>query len=119
MVFLIEGVDGCGKSTVVQSLRELYPEITYVKEFYPGDSLEERLIRVKTLSNHINSTEVVVYDRATALDEFVYEPILAGVGGKDPMLDWNKVHPMISKCGIIYLDCSSAVARKRLEDRGD
>ena len=116
MVFLIEGIDGCGKTTVVNNLKKLFPEITYVKESRPGDSYDERVNRLDALRKYINSCEVVVYDRATALDEFIYEPV---IGKRPSMLKWEEVEPLLSQCVVIYLSCAVDVISERLEGRGD
>lgn len=116
MVFLIEGMDGTGKTTAVDGLKMLLPDAVYIKESYPGDSLEERQNRLQVLKRRINSCEVFVYDRATALDEFVYEPI---VGSGAPKLDWEYVKPILSQCLTIYFECDSTTIVDRLENRGD
>lgn len=116
MVFLIEGIDGCGKSTVVEGLRKLFPEIVYVKESYPGDQLEERLNRLSILRQRTVSGQTVIYDRATALDEFCYEPV---IGKREPMLDWEYAKSVLDQCVIIYLECDKQTLVQRLAERGD
>lgn len=116
MVFLIEGVDGSGKSTVVKGLKEIFPEIAYIKESYPGDSIETRTYRLDLLRRHVVSGHPVVYDRATALDEFCYEPV---IGKREPRLDWERAKAVLDQCVIIYLECKKETIAKRLAERGD
>lgn len=116
MVFLIEGIDGCGKTTAIENLKKMFPDIVFIKESYPGDSVEERAVRLERLQVHVNMPAVFIYDRCTALDDFIYEPVIAN---KDSMLDWNRVAPLLAECKIIYLDCDLNVVKERLEQRGD
>lgn len=116
MVFLIEGIDGCGKSTLVDGLKKVLPDISYIKESYPGDSVEERCERVGRLRQAILGGKTVVYDRATAIDEFCYEPV---IGKRNPTLSWEHVKPILEHCTIIYLRCDMSVIKERLAARGD
>lgn len=117
MVFIIEGVDGAGKSTVIKHLKEAFPEAVFVRESYPGKSADVRYDRFDQLKdNIISSTKTYIYDRATALDDFIYNPVIED---KESCLDWKDVFPALAQCKIIFLDCNTTVLRGRVDDRGD
>lgn len=117
MVVILEGVDGCGKSTVFENLKKILGESAYFfKESYPGDSLEERQSRLSNIRNFTRYPNLVIYDRATIVDDFIYNDVIAC---KPPMLKWEEVLPVLNDCLIIYLDCDQDTLVKRLRERGD
>ena len=71
MVIIVEGLDGTGKTTLCNQLGEdLGCEI--IHEGYPGESFGIRLYRLRRLIENIKSNKLIIYDRCTCIDDFVY-----------------------------------------------
>ena len=121
MLYIMAGVDGAGKSTCFDILRRyLGNKAVFVKESYTP-SIEERLARVEKIAKLAASDRVVIYDRATVLDDLVYEPILQGkesVLRKDSEVS-DKVRQILSEAKVLYFICKDVVAEERLKERGD
>lgn len=117
MVILLEGVDGTGKSTLMQYLKSVLKEsAVFIKESYTPDVLEKQA-RLQQLDRYADNKDTLfIYDRATAIDEFVYNPIIAN---EEPQLDYEEARAILQKCFIIYLTCQTDVLLRRLEGRGD
>lgn len=121
MLYIMAGADGSGKSTCFETLkRYLGNKAVFVKESYTP-SVEERYARVRKIANLAKSDKVVIYDRATVLDDLVYEPVLQekdSVLFKEPEIA-ELVDEVLRKAKILYFVCDDDVLKNRLEERGD
>lgn len=120
MIYIIEGVDGVGKTSVVDSLKTLLPKrFKFVKES-ATDSAFEKWDRVKRVEDFLKRGCDVVYDRSSLIDEFVYEPIIAH---KEPVFSSSeavaRIETILSLCTVIYLHCDKDVIIERTKERGD
>lgn len=115
MIYILEGADGAGKSSVFQWLKEHLEDAVFIKESYTP-SLEERKQRVDKFERLLQSGKTVVYDRATILDDYIYEPIMANV---ESQLDASVTWPLLKQATVIYFDCPVKVLAERLAQRGD
>ena len=123
MLYILTGVDGAGKSTCFEVLkRYLGNKAIFVKESYTP-SVEDRIERIYRALNLAESDKVVIYDRASVIDDFVYEPILQ----KKPSAyetvatseDYDILLEVLRKAKIIHFTCDDEVLKERLEERGD
>lgn len=115
MIYILEGADGAGKSSVFQWLKEHLEDAVFIKESYTP-SLEERKQRVNKFERLLQSGKTVVYDRATILDDYIYEPIMANA---ESQLDGSVTWPLLKQATVIYFDCPVKVLAERLARRGD
>lgn len=72
MVLIIEGLDGVGKSTICQLLKEKL-DCDIIHEGYPGEIKGERQNRYFRLLKNTYGDGTVIYDRCTCIDDFVYK----------------------------------------------
>lgn len=119
MIVVITGLDGTGKTSTVNELRNIVKNASFVAEPYPGDNLTFKLVRKEMLQlnvkwdNHIK----VIYDRATLLEDMVYERLFTGRQSYfegDPMID-----RVFSKIRFVYLTTDIDTLKIRLKKRGD
>ena len=121
MLYIMAGADGSGKSTCFETLkRYLGNKAVFVKESYTP-SVEERLARVRKIAKLAQSDKIVIYDRATVLDDMVYEPVLQK---KESIFHKNvdvyvQVEQILQNAKILYFTCENAALKERLEERGD
>lgn len=119
MLYIMAGVDGTGKSTCFDTLkRYLGNKAVFIKESYTP-SVTERLDRVRKIAELAESDKVIIYDRATVLDDLVYEPVLQK---KDSVLYETMYHlvgHVLRKAKILYFTCEDIALKGRLEERGD
>lgn len=115
MVYILEGVDGSGKSTLFNKLKVMLPDAIFIKESYTP-SAAEKFLRLDRFHDLTESDKIVIYDRATVCDDFVY----CAVKKETPsVLHETGALGLLHKATIIYLDCGTATAVSRLEQRGD
>lgn len=119
MIAILCGSDGVGKTTIFRMLEADVRRATFISEKYPGPDDLPRLLRwelLQRLTEHSRKL-VAVYDRATALDDLIYEPIIAN----RPSIFANNqaVRDVLAKCAIVYLYADPTVLDKRLRERGD
>jgi len=73
MYLVIEGIDGVGKSTQIDLLKQVFPEAVFTKE--PGGTLLGKTIREMVLGGHdyAPATELLLFlaDRAEHIDKVV------------------------------------------------
>lgn len=120
MVVIIAGADGVGKTTLIENMKKVWPRYTYIKESYPGSSTSVRISRMQDIKKHAHSSDMVIYDRATLLDDTIYEPIMNERESvyKNEAL-WKEVCTVLNDCCIIYLKCTKTLLLQRINERGD
>lgn len=122
MVYIFVGPDGAGKSACFESLKAL-PELRdrhaiFIKESHVDDEDEKRR-RVERLEDMISVARMVpvFYDRATAIDDFIYSPV---IDGKQSQLSIARIARMMDTgCVVFYLDASDKELVRRIGKRGD
>ena len=127
MIVIFEGPDGVGKSTMCERLSRVLDSgsvgvgITYHKESKPGKSIAERLKRVQLFEERLYDKDLHIYDRATIIDDFIYEPLFDNIVSlftcSNFLMFWIK--EMLQKVLIIHLYASLDVLQERLNSRGD
>lgn len=120
MIFIITGVDGSGKTTLFNNLINKLNFTTFVKEPYPGEGKVPREARRKNLELFVQNRKdiSVVYDRATVIEDFIYEPIIGdGSSYFEPVKE--EISSLLKQTTIIHLTCSPEQLMKRLTMRGD
>lgn len=127
MIVIIEGPDGVGKTTLCERLSHvlnsdwLGVKVFYHKESTPGNSVTERLKRLQLFEERLLSKDLHVYDRATIVDDFVYEPVFNNIVSlftcSNFLMFWIK--EMLQKVLIIHLYAPLEVLQERLNSRGD
>lgn len=115
MVYVLEGVDGTGKTTLTNKLKEMLPEAIFVKESYTP-SLKERMDRVEKFKHLLHCGKTVIYDRATVCDDFIYSKVL---GHGTSILYNTEALDLLREAVVIYLECDIELSVSRLEARGD
>ena len=115
MIYVLAGVDGTGKSTLFNKLKEMLPDAIFIKESYTP-SVEERMDRVSKFKKLMSCGRTVIYDRATVCDDFVYQPVKANEKSK---LYETEALELLRQSTVIYLECDVATSVSRLEKRGD
>lgn len=117
MVIILEGLDGIGKSTLCTDIKEKL-SIDVIHEGYPGETPGIRLWRMKRLIENIKKDDIVIYDRCTCIDDFVYGHLNDKESELEPLKD--VVKNILSKTNIIYLSLEDEKEHKRrFEARGD
>lgn len=118
VVVILAGTDGSGKTTLFNKLIKSVKYGMFISEKYPGAGLTPRLTRFRIFEQLVQADATVVYDRATVIDDFIYEEIIAGRVSALGMLK-PKIAETLKRCVIIQTTCDVAVATKRLQSRGD
>ena len=118
MVVIIEGTDGTGKTTLCELLRTSL-KCMVIHEGYPGNDQQKRFERVMELrSNIYNQDRLVIYDRCTSIDDFVYDFLNKEHSSIYKLKDYIKL--MLKDAHIFHLVLEDKEEHKRrLEDRGD
>ena len=114
MIYILAGADGTGKSTVFEGLKKMLPDAIFIKESYTPSG-EEKDARVRRVRQLLRCGKTVVYDRATVLDDFIYEPVMHKQTSRLELY----AMVLLDATTIIYFDCEPSVLEKRLESRGD
>lgn len=120
MVYILAGADGVGKTTLFNELRKAIPDAIFIHESYTS-SHEEKSRRVIRLIELAKEDKMVIYDRASMLDDLVYSPITDGeASGLENLVDkMLNAKPEVHTVEVIYIDCDNDEIAKRLESRGD
>lgn len=76
MIIIIEGCDGAGKTTLIESLTTQYP---FAKTFHFGAPVagEDQFLRYAKPILEADPLDVIIYDRSW-YSEFVYGPVMRG-----------------------------------------
>lgn len=120
MIFIITGVDGTGKTTLFNNLINTLNFTTFVKEPYPGEGKAPREARRKNLELFVQNRKdiSVVYDRASVIEDFIYEPIIgSGSSYFEPVKE--EIASLLRQTTIIHLVCNLEQLSKRITKRGD
>lgn len=119
MVLILSGCDCTGKSSVAQLLLKNFSgaQVHLIKESNTQSS-EEKWKRVLSLASRIPSNAWYIYDRATILDDFVYEKLL---NHQESMFEpyIKQIAALLQQCNIVYLDAPTGIISQRLVARGD
>lgn len=115
MIIIFEGLDGVGKTTIAKQICKEY-NYKYIHESYTDDVKEKELRIIDMLLNMMTGL-VVVYDRTTLIDDFVY----SFLNKTESTLTQYKpiIIEMLKKCKIIHLQLDEKIRKKRFEQRGD
>lgn len=116
MIVIIEGLDGCGKTTICQKITEQY-NFEYIKESYTNVYKEKELRVVNMLIRLINEDKDYIYDRTTLIDDFVYD--FLNVTESPLQKYFDIIIQILQKCKIIHLELDEAERQKRFNERGD
>ena len=118
MVVILAGCDGTGKSTCFDKLRKSI-DANFIKESYVKD-VDRKVSRVLFTASKIIDDDLTIYDRATLLDDLVYDPVM--INQKSSLLDTfskEEISGLLRRCLIIYFDVDDFELTKRIESRGD
>lgn len=122
MIYVIVGPDGSGKTTCVKRLQE-YCTFTgdsklFVKESYTDDS-DDKWHRVERMYKLFRSGIDVVYDRATVIDDLVYNGITPGEAVSNIRRREYAVALMHTEARVIYMYADVDTLSARVDRRGD
>ena len=118
MVVILAGCDGTGKSTCFDKLRKSL-DADFIKESYTKSFFEKKARAFYTASR-VGDDRLLIYDRATILDDLVYDPVM--INQPSRLIDTmgkGLISDILNKCLIIYFDLDDVVLTDRLELRGD
>lgn len=119
MIVILAGCDGTGKSTCFKKLRQSSIEANFIKESYTDDG-SSKTIRSLFVASKINDNDLTIYDRATILDDIVYEQVMANkVSDLLLTVGYENLTQTLNKCIIIYFDLDDVELTNRLTQRGD
>ena len=119
MLYIIEGIDGIGKSTLTEQIKKYYEingkRAIFVKESVVKDR-HEKESRVRKIKQLVEECPYdVFYDRATIIDDFIYEPIMLNKSSTLPL----ECIDILRKVKIIYLNGDFDMCVERISQRGD
>ena len=118
MVVILAGCDGTGKSTCFDKLRKSI-DADFLKESYTSDILEKKAKALFTGSKTM-SDRLTIYDRATILDDLVYDPVMLNQQSQlINVLGKKLISVILNRCMIIYFDLDNSALAERLQYRGD
>lgn len=118
MVVILAGCDGTGKSTCFNKLKQSV-DANFIKESYTKD-VEAKRLRALFTASKINDNDLTIYDRATVLDDLVYDPVIANQESMlVPMMGKGSLNLFLFGCLIIYFDLDDYEITRRLEKRKD
>lgn len=125
MLYIFVGPDGAGKSTCFSILKNKFANgrhSVFIKESHTTDNAEksEKIARVGKVARGMPVGYDVFFDRATLIDDFVYNPI---IDGKEPFLNIDEIVSVFKnlsgRCKIIYFTASNEALASRIGARGD
>ncbi len=122
MVIILEGLDGAGKTTVVDLLKGmLVHKAVYVKETNPGPDVQARIQSLAHLKSRVESKTLYIYDRCTCIDDWIYEPVMAKKASifQANCSIFEEINNLLHKCLIIHINVKPEEAMDRLQIRGD
>ena len=118
MVIILAGCDGTGKSTCFKLLKETIPG-NFIKESYTSN-VNDKAIRALFTDTKTHDKDLTVYDRATILDDLVYEEVMCNSRSElYTRIGIKKLKMILDKCVIIYFDLDNYVLTERLQQRKD
>ena len=132
MYITIEGIDGSGKSSLIERLKERLPNASFYRE--PGSTDRGELLRTWSTSKNTESTNLLIYllSRSLLMQEkdfngltIVDRGILSTLAYNSEYIDQETLFKANQLLGlklpdlIIYLYTSPAIAVQRIIDRGD
>lgn len=122
MLYILVGPDGAGKSTCFKALKSSHilrdRHAIFVKESHVDDEAEKyrRVTRLWEMIG-VARTVPVFYDRATAIDDSIYSPI---IDNKRSVLRNAEIDSMLNTgCVVIHIDASNEELVRRIGKRGD
>lgn len=124
MVYVLCGCDCAGKSTVFNMLMQtnkkalLEGDISFIKESKLDDA-KSMQAAVEYFYMSVLNGHNVIYDRAVAIDEIVYSPILKKnrFPLEEEVLDFIWKHK--SEVRFLYFDINAFGVKSRMLERGD
>lgn len=124
MVTILAGNECTGKSTCFAHLRDMVEftqavDCLFVKESHTNSELE-KLGRVSYARELVASNQTALFDRATMLDDLVYNPITDNKQSQlinEQTKEWYV--DTLKQCQIIFFECSLDTIKQRLSQRGD
>lgn len=124
MVTILAGNECTGKSTCFAHLRDMVEftqavDCLFIKESHTDSELE-KLGRVSYVRELVASNRMALFDRATMLDDLVYNPIIDNKQSQlinEQTKEWYV--DTLKKCQIIFFECSLDTIKQRLSQRGD
>lgn len=118
MIVIIEGLDGVGKSTIMNRLiNDTKVPFISIHEGYPGEEPGIRLERFRQLKDNLSFNGLVCYDRCTCIDDFVYNILNKTTSELTNHLD--EIKQVLKKCLIVHLELDKDVHLSRFNSRGD
>lgn len=124
MVTILAGNECTGKSTCFTHLRDMAEgsqavDCLFIKESHIDSELE-KLGRVSYVRELVVSNQTALFDRATMLDDLVYNPITDNKQSQlinEQTKEWYV--DTLKQCQIIFFECSLGTIKQRLSQRGD
>lgn len=124
MVTILAGNECTGKSTCFAHLRDMVEasqaiDCLFIKESHTNSELE-KLGRVSYVRELVTGNQTALFDRATMLDDLVYNPITDNKQSRlvnEQTKEWYV--DTLKKCQIIFFECSLNTIKQRLSQRGD
>lgn len=116
MVIIVDGLDCSGKSTVYDRLYQESKGMYFVRNAYPGPSDQERLDRLSLFKRRVSEPYIYVYDRATVIDDPVYEYMF---NGRDSILEDLMDPSIFNNCLVIHFTVEKQEWFRRMVARGD
>ena len=121
MLYIFVGPDGAGKSTCFEALKSMQDfrdqHAIFIKESHTKDEDDkrmrlERMERLKVVSHSVP----VFYDRATAIDDLVYKPVIDRAASS---LKGEEVVKALTGTTVIYFKADVDALAERIGERGD
>lgn len=120
MVYIFEGLDGTGKTTLVQKLSEELKKRNIrhnvIKESVTHDE-DEKKDRINRNALLRFRNKITIYDRATIIDDFVYKPVIDGEASLLNTLVSDTV--CNGRTVVFYLEAPIDTLCERIGKRGD
>lgn len=124
MVTILAGNECTGKSTCFVHLRNIVEnsqavDCLLIKEGHTNSELE-KIGRVSYIRELVANNQAALFDRATMLDDLVYNPIIDNKQSQlinEQTKEWYV--DTLKQCQIIFFECSLDTIKQRLSQRGD